>query len=82
MQKTVCNLCGDDCDKSSYRIPAYCTNYVTDKKGTRLVPYDEVVPEDMDLCPFCASVVAGDINLLKASIKQAKDAYATVAKDT
>lgn len=44
--------------------------------------FDEVVPEDMDLCPFCASVVAGDINLLKAGIKQAKDAYATVAKDT
>lgn len=82
MQKTVCNLCGDDCKKSSYRIPTYRTKYATGKGGAKLMAFDEVVPEDMDLCPFCASVVAGDINLLKAGIKQAKDAYATVAKDT
>ena len=82
MQKTVCNLCGDDCDKSPYRIPAYRTTYGTGKGGAKMMAFEEVVPEDMDLCPFCASVVAGDINLLKASVKQAKDAYAAVAKET
>ena len=82
MQKTVCNLCGDDCNKSPYRIPVYRTAYATDKGGVKLMAFDEVVPEDMDLCPFYASVIAGNINHLKASVKQAKDAYAAVAKET
>lgn len=82
MQKTVCNLCGDDCAKSPYRIPVYRTTYATGKGGAKIMAFDEVVPEDMDLCSFCASVIAGNINLLKASVKQTKDAYAAVAKET
>lgn len=68
MKKTVCDLCGMDCQETGFLIPEYYTCYATGSHGVKLMAFDGIEKVQMDLCPRCADLVAGQIKYLRDNI--------------
>ena len=64
MKKTVCDLCGTDCQETGFLIPEYNTYYATGFHGAKLMAFDNIEKVQMDLCPRCVDLVAGQIKYL------------------
>lgn len=68
MKKTVCDLCGTECQETGFLIPEYNTCYATGSHGAKLMAFDGIEKVQMDLCPRCAYLVAGQIIYLRDNI--------------
>lgn len=65
MKKTVCDLCGVDCQETGFLIPDYNTYYATNCDGAKLASFDGIEKTPMDLCPECTRHVAGFMRYLR-----------------
>lgn len=68
MKKTVCDLCGTDCQETGFLIPDYNTYYATSGHGAKMMAFDSIEKIQVDLCPRCAYLVAGQMQYLRTNI--------------
>lgn len=75
MKKTVCDLCGTDCQETGFLIPDYNTYHATNCDGTKLATLDRIEKTQMDLCPACTRRVAALMQYLRRHCEESTVLY-------
>ncbi len=64
MNKTVCDICGNDCSGTEYSVPMY-TGYYGMNRGIRVYNSECVETTKVNLCEDCKSLIAATIRQMK-----------------